>query len=194
MLVLNKVDRMKKPKLLPRIEQYAKSGLFQEIVPISAQTGDDCDRLLDVLWDLLPEGEPLFDPELLTIHPERFLVTERIREKVLELTTRRAAVLDRRRPRALGGGRRRGDRPHLRLDPGRAPGPEGDRRRPQGSMIKAIGTAARLDLEEYLETPRLPRPQRPPGARLARGPGPAGPDRPGRGSGAEVGGAQDGRG
>jgi len=79
-LVLNKADRVKKPNLLPRIEQYAKTGLFQEIVPISAQTGENCDRLLDVLWNLLPEGEPLFDPELLTIHPERFLVTERIRE------------------------------------------------------------------------------------------------------------------
>ncbi|HEY3568250.1 MAG TPA: GTPase Era [Thermoanaerobaculia bacterium] len=149
-LVLNKADRMKKPALLPRIEQYAKTGLFQEIVPISAQTGENCDRLLDVLWDLLPEGEPLFDPELLTIHPERFLVTERIREKVLELTTDElpfstAVVLERWE-----------EAPESDLLKIYAsilvdrPGQKGIVVGKQGSMIKAIGTAARLDLEEYL--------------------------------------------
>ncbi len=146
-LVLNKIDRMKKPALLPRIEQYAKTGLFQEIVPISASTGESCDRLLDVLWSLLPEGEPLFDPELLTIHPERFLVTERIREKVLELTTDElpfstAVVLER---------WEEGDilkiYASILVD---RPGQKGIVVGKQGSMIKAIGTAARLDLEEYL--------------------------------------------
>jgi len=146
-LVLNKADRMKKPALLPRIEQYAKTGLFQEIVPISAQTGENCDRLLDVLWNLLPEGEPLFDPELLTIHPERFLVTERIREKVLELTTDElpfstAVVLER---------WEEGDilkiYASILVD---RPGQKGIVVGRQGQMIKAIGTAARLDLEEYL--------------------------------------------
>jgi GTPase len=146
-LVLNKADRVRKPNLLPRMEQYGKTGLFQEIVPISAQTGDNCDRLLDVLWSLLPEGEPLFDPELLTIHPERFLVTERIREKVLELTTDElpfstAVVLER---------WEEGDilkiYASILVD---RPGQKGIVVGKQGSMIKAIGTAARLDLEEYL--------------------------------------------
>jgi GTP-binding protein Era len=85
-LALNKVDRVKKPEILPRLERYAQSGLFTELVPISALTGDGCDVLLDILWKLLPEGAPLYDPELLTIHPERFLAAERIREKVLERT------------------------------------------------------------------------------------------------------------
>ncbi|HET9208817.1 MAG TPA: GTPase Era [Thermoanaerobaculia bacterium] len=146
-LILNKVDRVKKPNLLPRIEQYAKTGLFEEIVPISAQKGENCDRLLDVLWNLLPEGEPLYDPELLTIHPERFLVTERIREKVLELTTDElpfstAVVLER---------WEEGDilkiYASILVD---RPGQKGIVVGKQGSMIKAIGTAARLDLEEYL--------------------------------------------
>jgi GTP-binding protein Era len=150
-LVLNKADRVKKPGLLPRMDQYAKTGLFAEIVPISAQTGENCDRLLDVLWGLLPEGEPLFDPELLTIHPERFLVTERIREKVLELTTDElpfstAVVLE------------RWEEPPTEKDILRIyasilvdrPGQKGIVVGRQGSMIKAIGTAARLDLEEYL--------------------------------------------
>ena len=146
-LVLNKADRVKKPNLLPRMEQYGKTGLFQEIVPISASTGDNCDRLLDVLWSLLPEGEPLFDPELLTTHPERFLVTERIREKVLELTTDElpfstAVVLER---------WEEGDilRIYASILVDR-PGQKGIVVGRQGAMIKAIGTAARLDLEEYL--------------------------------------------
>ena len=149
-LVLNKVDRVKKPDLLPRIEQYAKTGLFEEIVPISAKTGENCDRLLDVLWDLLPEGEPMFDPELLTIHPERFLVAERIREKVLELTTEElpfstAVVLERWEEDE--------EKDLVRIyasilvdRPGQKKIVVGH----QGQMIKAIGTAARLDLEEFL--------------------------------------------
>ncbi len=150
-LVLNKADRVKKPGLLPRMDQYAKTGLFAEIVPISAQTGENCDRLLDLLWGLLPEGEPMFDPELLTIHPERFLVTERIREKVLELTTDElpfstAVVLE------------RWEEPPTEKDILHIyasilvdrPGQKGIVVGRQGSMIKAIGTAARLDLEEYL--------------------------------------------
>ena len=150
-LVLNKADRVRKPNLLPRIEQYAKTGLFQEIVPISAATGENCDRLLDVLWNLLPEGEPLFDPELLTIHPERFLVTERIREKVLELTTDElpfstAVVLERWEEPAEEGGILR-IYASILVD---RPGQKGIVVGKQGSMIKAIGTAARLDLEEYL--------------------------------------------
>jgi GTP-binding protein Era len=151
-LILNKIDKVgDKAKLLPRIEQYAKSGLFADIVPLSARTGDGADRLLDVLWDKLPEGEPLYDPELLTIHPERFLVAERIREKVLELTTEElpfstAVALDRWEEDEEKGLTRifatiLVDRPgQKKIVVGR-----------QGQMIKAIGTAARLDLEQFLE-------------------------------------------
>ncbi len=149
-LLLNKVDRVKKPAILPVIERYAATGLFQEIVPLSAAQGDNCDRLLEVLWGLLPEGEPRFDPELLTIHPERFLVAERIREKVLELTTEElpfstAVVIERWE-----------DDPEKDLvviyasilvdRPGQKKIVVGS----QGQMIKAIGTAARHDLEEFL--------------------------------------------
>jgi len=150
-LLLNKVDRVKKPALLPRIEQYAKTDLFAEIVPISAATGDNCDRLLDVLWNLLPEGEPRFDPELLTIHPERFLAAERIREKVLELTSEElpfstAVVIERWEEDA--------EKDLLRIYASILVDRPGQKKivvGRQGQMIKAIGTAARLDLEEYLE-------------------------------------------
>lgn len=149
-LILNKADRVKKPEILPVIERYAKTDLFQEIVPVSAMKGDNCDRLMDVLWNLLPEGAPMFDPELLTIHPERFLVAERIREKVLELTTEElpfstAVALERweedeEKNLVLIYASILVDRPgQKKIVVGR-----------QGQMIKAIGTAARHDLEEYL--------------------------------------------
>jgi GTP-binding protein Era len=150
-LVLNKIDRVRdKTVLLPLLERYGKTGLFAEIVPLSARTGDGADRLLNVLWDRLPEGEPLFDPELLTIHPERFLVGERIREKVLELTSDElpfstAVKIERWEDEE--------DRPLTRIyatilvdRPGQKKIVVGH----QGQMIKNIGTAARLDLEEYL--------------------------------------------
>jgi GTP-binding protein Era len=149
-LLLNKVDRVKKPELLPIIQRYAATGLFQEIVPISSVKGDNCDRRLEVLWNLLPEGEPMFDPELLTIHPERFLVAERIREKVLELTTEElpfstAVIVERWEEEAekelvLIYASILVDRPgQKKIVVGR-----------QGQMIKAIGTAARHDIEEFL--------------------------------------------
>ena len=150
-LALNKVDLVKKPEVLPRIAQYAATGQFTEMVPISAKTGDGCDELLDVLWKLLPEGAPLYDPELLTIHPERFLAAERIREKVLEKTHEElpfatAVVIERwedddERDLARIYATILVDRPgQKKILVGKA-----------GSMIKAIGTAARLDLEEFLE-------------------------------------------
>ena len=149
-LLLNKVDRVKKPELLPILQRYGATGLFQEIVPISAGQGDNCDRLLDVLWNLLPEGEPMFDPELLTIHPERFLVAERIREKVLELTTEElpfstAVVVERWEEEA--------ERSLVRIYASILVDRPGQKKivvGRQGQMIKAIGTAARLDIEEYL--------------------------------------------
>jgi GTP-binding protein Era len=169
-LALNKVDRVKKPALLPAIARYGASGVFSEIVPISALTGDGKDDLLEVLWNALPEGEPIYDPELLTIHPERFLVAERIREKVLaetreEVPFATAVIVERweEDDDAGGGGGRLEEEGE---EKGEAKGPGLVRihasilvERPgqkkivvgrQGQMIRAIGTAARLDLEQFL--------------------------------------------
>jgi len=150
LLALNKVDLVNKGRLLPRIEHYAESGIFTDIVPISALSGDGCDVLADILWRLLPEGPPRYDAELLTVHPERFMVAERIREKVLENTREElpystAVVLDAWEEAESGG---------LVLlyasilvdRPGQKKILVGHR----GGMVKKIGTAARLDLEEYL--------------------------------------------
>jgi GTP-binding protein Era len=149
LLALNKIDRVKKPALLPRIGRYAACGLFAEIVPVSARTGDGCDRLLDLLWQALPEGPPLYDPELLTIHPERFLVAERIREKVLELT---GAELPFSTAVALERWEDEGEnlvRIYASILAER-PGQKAILVGKGGQMVKAIGTAARHDLEGYL--------------------------------------------
>jgi GTPase len=150
LLALNKIDKVRKPDLLPMIDRYARSGVFAEIVPLSAATGDGCDRLLAALWPLLPEGPPLYDPELLTIHPERFLAAERIREKVLaatheELPFATAVMIDRWEEEE--------GRDLLRLYASilvERPGQKKILVGRQGQMIKAIGTAARHDLEEFL--------------------------------------------
>ena len=150
LLALNKIDRVRKPALLPIIDRYARTGLFSEIVPLSAATGDGCDRLLEAMWQLLPEGPPLYDPELLTTHPERFLVAERIREKVLALTHEElpfatAVAIDRWEEDA--------ERGLLVLYASilvERPGQKKILVGRQGQMIKAIGTAARHDLEEFL--------------------------------------------
>ncbi len=149
LLALNKIDRMRKPELLPRMGRYAAAGLFTDIVPISARTGDGCSELLDLLWRALPAGEPLFDPELLTIHPERFLVAERIREKVLELTGAElpfATAVALERWEDEGEGLVRIYASILAERPGQKAILVGR----GGQMIKSIGTAARRDLEEYL--------------------------------------------
>lgn len=151
LLLLNKIDRMAKLRLLPIIERYAESGLFEEIVPVSALAGDGTERVLDLIWRRLPEGPSLFDDELLTIHSERFLVAERIREKLLELTRDElpfstAVIVD-----EWSEGEEEGGLLHLTATilvdkPGQKRIVVGR----QGSMIKAIGTASRRDLEEYL--------------------------------------------
>jgi GTP-binding protein Era len=149
--LLNKIDKVSKPSLLPVIERYSESGLFDEIVPVSALTGDGADRLLGILWDLLPEGPPRFDPELLTLHAERFLAAERIREKVLEHTRDElpfvtAVVID---------GWEEEDRGLVRIHASILVERASQKKiliGRRGSMIKRIGTAARKDLEDFLGT------------------------------------------
>jgi GTP-binding protein Era len=149
-LVLNKIDRLDKTRLLPIIEHYSRATDFAEIIPASALTGDGCDLVLEALWSQLPEGEPVYHPDLLTVHPERFLAAERIREKVLNETMQElpftSAVLidqweeventDLTRIYARILVETRGQK---KIIVGKG-----------GQRIRSIGTAARHDLEEFL--------------------------------------------
>jgi GTP-binding protein Era len=85
-LLLNKIDIIAKPSLLPLMDTYGKALEFAEIIPISAKTGDGYAMLLEKLIKYLPEGEPHFPVDEYTDQPERFLAAEIVREKVLHRT------------------------------------------------------------------------------------------------------------
>jgi GTPase len=85
LLVPNKVDRVAKPLLLPLIARWQAVHEFAEIVPISAATGDNVDRLEALLLHFLPVGQPFYPPEDLSDRPERFFIAETVRGQVFAL-------------------------------------------------------------------------------------------------------------
>jgi len=149
-LALNKVDRADKQDVLPRIAAYDTEVGFADIVPISALTGENVERLREVLLTHLPEGEPLYPEDYLTDQPERFFVAELVREQVLrqthdELPFSTAVMVDKfeEGPTMLTLYcsiivEKASQKPILI---GRA-----------GAAIKAIGTAAREELERFFQT------------------------------------------
>src|SRR5579863_204262 len=82
-LLLNKIDRIAKPVLLPLIEACSKEFASHEIIPISALAGDGVELALEQLIAHLPEGEPYFPTDQVTDQPERFWAAEILREKVM---------------------------------------------------------------------------------------------------------------
>jgi GTPase len=85
-LVVNKIDAVNKLKLLPVLEMYAKLFPWTEVVPVSAQAGDNVERLLEVTVTHLPEGDAAYDDETITDQSMRTLAAEMIREKILKQT------------------------------------------------------------------------------------------------------------
>jgi GTP-binding protein Era len=83
-LVINKIDLVKKEVLLPLIDHYQKVHPFEEIVPISAITGEGIDILLNELLNHLPESPPYYPEDMVTDQTELFLVSEIIRETVIQ--------------------------------------------------------------------------------------------------------------
>lgn len=85
-LVINKVDLVNKARLLPLMEQYLRIFPWTEMVPLSAETGDNVDRLLAVTPSLLAEGEATYNEDVVTDQSMRTLAAELIREKILQQT------------------------------------------------------------------------------------------------------------
>jgi len=81
-LLINKVDLVKKENILPIIDIYSKKYNFLEIIPISASEGDGLDRIVPAIIKNLPYGEPLYPDDILSDKTERFFVAEIIREKI----------------------------------------------------------------------------------------------------------------
>jgi GTPase len=85
-LALNKTDRVPKPKLLPLLDAFSKAFPFAALVPISALKGNGCEELLAEILKQLPQGVPFFPEDQVTDQPERFLASEIVREKAIQLT------------------------------------------------------------------------------------------------------------
>src|SRR5215471_19190752 len=151
-LALNKIDLVKKSSLLPMIEQLRRWARFADIVPISATTGDGVDALEKVLIEKMPEGDALYPDDFLTDQPERTLVAETVREKVLhhtrdELPFSTAVVVDQFEEPDRPGGLMRLYCTILVESESQKPIVIGR----AGSMIKRIGTEAREDIERFFQ-------------------------------------------
>ena len=86
-LVLNKIDLVHPDTLMTKIEQYQSYMDFTDIIPISALEGLNVDHFIDVLKSFLPEGPKYYPDNQISDHPEQFVVSEIIREKILHLTS-----------------------------------------------------------------------------------------------------------
>jgi len=149
-LGLNKIDAVPKPRILPAIEQYRHLMDFAEVIPLSALLGENVELLAERLLAHLPPGERLYPEDFLTDQPERFFVAEMVREQVLRLTREEI-------PYTTG----------VLIDSFKEDGPlvrieatilvERDSQKGiligrAGAMMKAIGTDARKQIEEFLGT------------------------------------------
>jgi GTP-binding protein Era len=149
LLILNKIDLMPKDRLLPLMDEAGRSGLFEEIVPVSALGGENCERLEEILARALPEGPPLFPPDMVTDLPRRMAVAELIREPIFRKTRQEvphsAAVLVETMDTTDTGLERVRATIYVDKDSHKAI-LIGER----GRMIKDIGTDARHALETFL--------------------------------------------
>lgn len=149
-LVVNKIDTVKKEKLLTDIAVYSKEMDYAEVVPVSALTGENTAELMKVIGKYLPEGPMYYDEDTITDQPERQICAELIREKALKYLSEEiphgiAVTIEQMKERP--GGRL--------IDIDAAIICERDSHKgiiigKQGSMLKKIGTAARQDCEALL--------------------------------------------
>jgi GTP-binding protein Era len=151
-LVLNKIDSIPEPQLLPMMEQYSSEFGFADIVPVSALTGDNVLHLEEVFIQHLPIGDAMYPDDYVTDQPERVFIAETIREKVLmhtrdELPFATVVTIDRIEDNEADGIMRLYCSILVDRDSQKAI-VIGKR----GAMIKRIGTDARLDLERLFDT------------------------------------------
>jgi GTP-binding protein Era len=161
-LVLNKIDAVRKEELLPLMAHWSAQHSFAEVVPISARKREGLELLLEKIVAVLPEGQRYFLRDQVTDQPERFLVAELIREKILMLTGEEvpyatAVVIERFiEPAPVP----KKHSPSAKLPVTKIAAAIYCERRgqkailigKQGAMLKAIGTAARKEIEGLLGT------------------------------------------
>ena len=150
-LLLNKIDLLSKDELIQKLNEWKEMFDFKEIIPISALNGDNVEHLIDTIKNDLKEGVMYYPKDHITDHPERFIMAEFIREKILYFTHEEvphsvaiviesmtededgvhvmaAIVVDRPSQKAIIIGK-------------------------QGSMIKKIKQNARREMKRFLQTP-----------------------------------------
>ncbi len=148
-LVINKVDMVKKEDILTFIDAYRKIYDFAEIVPVSARNGDNTDELVKVILKYLPYGPQFYDEDTITDQPERQIVSELIREKALhclndEIPHGIAVAIDSMKYR----------RKIVDIDATiicERDSHKGIIIGKQGAMLKKIGSTARFEIEKMLD-------------------------------------------
>lgn len=154
-LVLNKVDLVDKRALLPVIEDFNEKSPFDEIIPISAKTGDGVSSLLDQVATFLPFGPLYYPEEQLSDLPERFFISETVREKIMLITKREvpyacAVVVEEFEKRKRNNSEdilyiraviyaEKQTQKQIIIGKG-------------GNIVKRVGELARHDIEKFLET------------------------------------------
>ena len=171
-LVINKIDLIRREELLPLIESLMKQYKFAEVIPISARKRDGLETLIEKLVEYLPSGERYFPPEQFTDQPERFLVAELIRERILmetgeEVPYAAAVVIEKfeepppapakaKKPRPIkGGGFAEVKLPVTNISAVIYCERDGQKAiliGKGGAKLKAIGTSARKEIESLLGT------------------------------------------
>ena len=153
-LVINKVDTIKKEEILPVIDCYRKELDFQEIIPVSARSGANVDEVIDVIFKYLPYGPQFYDEDTVTDQPMRQIASEMIRERALrsldeEIPHGIAVVIDSMKERKSQKGIitdiqatiicERDSHKGIIIGKG-------------GEMLKKIGANARYEIEKQLDT------------------------------------------
>lgn len=151
-LLINKIDKIASDKVNELVEMYTKVGIFEQIIPISALNGDNVEGYLTSLRNTLPEGPMYYDKDSVTDQPIRQIVQELIREKALinlsdELPHGIAITIEKFKERQ--------DKNLIDIDATiivEKKSHKGMVIGKKGSMIKKIGTDARIDIEQLLDT------------------------------------------
>lgn len=148
-LVINKIDKLPREEILSKIEEYMSLYNFTEVIPVSARKKDNVDRLIEVIKKYLPDNIKYFDSDTVTNSSPEFIISELIREKVLELTDEEVphsvtCIVDElyEEEKIINiGASIIVDRENLKkIIIGK-----------NGNMIKEIGIRARKDIEEYFD-------------------------------------------
>ncbi|TGD18655.1 GTPase Era [Levilactobacillus suantsaiihabitans] len=148
-LLINKIDQVKPDDLLPVMEQYQTALPWKAVYPISALEGNNVDELLTGLVDEMPHGPQYYPEDQVTDHPERFVVSELIREKIFMLTREEV-------PHSVAveiESMKQKNEDHVHIEATiivERPTQKGIMIGKGGSMLKKIGTLARQDIEHLL--------------------------------------------